>query len=120
LFASVVTLVILALCGYAVGVRPGVRVPPARPSVWLITFSVILFLATWALASDGWIPRLKAWGIDDLDMIGLHVVFALISVAGSVLLLPAWGYVIGRAVRTPRRPPAGKLQLTGASDGWQD
>ncbi len=120
MFPSVVTLVILALSGFAVGIRPRTQVPPVRSSAWLISFSVIVPLATLALVSKGCIPLLKPWGIDDFDLIALHLALGLTSVAGSVLLLTTWVYVIGRAVGRARVHPARKLQSSNVLDGWQN
>ncbi len=117
MFPAVVTLVILTLSGFTVGVRPRTHSHPTRSSAWLITSSVIVLLATWVLVSKGCIPLLKAWGMVDLDLIALHFVLGLVAVCGSALLLPTWGYVIGRTITRSRMRSGGKLQSTGVLDG---
>jgi hypothetical protein len=109
---------ILALFGFAVGVRPRSQDRPAGSPALLTSFSIMVLLATWVLVSEGWIPRLKAWGVDELDMIGVYAVLGLVSLAGSFVLFPTWGYVIGRALSRRRVQWARKTQSIDSLDGW--
>jgi hypothetical protein len=98
LIQLVVTLGILAVCGFAVGVRPRRQFPAKRIFLFLTQFAEIVLLALWILLSEGSPARLKAWGINELDMIGVYVVLELIALVGVLLLAPIWGYVIGQSV----------------------
>jgi len=109
---------VLALFGFAVGVRPRGQDRPARWLALLSAFSVIVLLVMWVLVGEGWFRWLKAWGVNELDMIGVYAVLYLVSLAGSFVLFPAWGYVIGRTVSRRRVQGGRKAQSTASFDGW--
>jgi hypothetical protein len=68
--------------------------------------------------SESWFRRLKRWGVDELDMIGVYAVLSLVSLAGILVLVPAWGYVIGRTVNKRRVRGARKAHSTANLDDW--
>jgi hypothetical protein len=117
-FSVVLILGVLAFFGFAVGVRPRRQDRPERSLTLLMTFSVIVLLAAWVLVSEGWFRRLKAWGVDELDMLGVHAVLGLACLAGSLVLFPAWGYVIGRTASRRRVQGNRKVESVASLDGW--
>jgi hypothetical protein len=117
-FSVVLILGVLALFGFAIGVRPRRQDRPARSLTLLITLSAIVLLATWVLVSERWFRRLKAWGVDELEMIGVYAVLDLVCLAGSLVLFPAWGYVIGRTVSRRQVQGTRKAESIASLDGW--
>jgi hypothetical protein len=117
-FNVVLIVGIITLLGFAVGVRPRRQVQAVRFWAVLTTFSVLDVVATSVLVSEGWFRLLNSWGVDEIDMIGVYAIVALISLAGSLVLLPAWGYVIGRTVSGRRVQGARKARLKASLDGW--
>ena len=118
MYAVVLALGILALLGFAVGVRPQAHNRPVRRLAPLAAFSVIVLLAMWAVVSEGGIRWLRASGVDDLEMIGVQLVLSLVFVAGIFVLLPAWGYVIGRTVSRRRIKGRPKAHSKASLEGW--
>jgi hypothetical protein len=84
----------------------------------LMVLSVIVLFAAWVLVSESWFRRLKQWGVDELDMIGVYAVLYLVSLAGSLVMVPAWGYAIGRTISKRRVQGAPKAKAVASLDGW--
>jgi hypothetical protein len=99
----VLTLGILAFCGFAVGMRPGRQARATRGVFLSLTsFTAMFLFVTWVLLSEGSPARLEAWGFDELDLIGVYVILGLTTLVGVFLLTPLWGYAIGRSVARRR------------------
>jgi hypothetical protein len=118
LFQLVLTLGILALRGFAVGTQPRCQVRARRSLLFLTPFTAIVLLAMWLILSEGSPARLKAWGVDELDMIGVYGVLSLITFVGGLLLAPIWGYVVGQAVTRRRVMRTRKMRSTVTLDCW--
>ena len=118
MFNLVLIFPVLTLSGFAFGCQPRRQDRPARPLTLLTTCSVVDLLVAWVLVSEGWFRRIKAWGVDELDMIGVYAALSLVCLAGSLVLFPAWGYVIGRTVTRRRVQKARKVQSIASLDGW--
>jgi hypothetical protein len=117
-FSVTLILGVLGLFGFAVGLRPRRLDRPERSLTLLITLSAIVLLATWVLLSESWFRRLKAWGVDELDMIGVYAVLGSVCLAGILVLFPSWGYVIGRTVSTRRVRGNREIKSVASLDGW--
>ncbi len=117
MFNLVLIFPVLTLSGFAFGCQPRRQDRPA-PLTLLTTGSVVVLLVAWVLVSEGWFRRLKAWGVDELDMLAIYAALSLLCFAGSLVLFPAWGYVIGRTVSRQRVQRTRKAQSLASLDGW--
>jgi hypothetical protein len=100
LFQLALTFVIFALVGFAVGIRPRPRrqLQAKRAFIFLSQPTVIVLLAMSILLNPSSPAQFKAWGVDELDLIGVYIVLALIALVGGLLVTPMWGFVVGRFV----------------------
>jgi uncharacterized membrane protein len=90
---------IVAVLGFAIGVRPGRHGRLTGSIALLLVLSVIVCLAAWMLVSKDGSRRLRDCGADDDDMIVMHALLSVVCLVGSVVSIPAWGYFLGRTVR---------------------
>ncbi len=84
------------------GLRPSRHDRPSRMLVVLTLWSLPVLMAGWAFITGknplAWIP----WAEPDSEGLIVAVVLELVLMGGSIALLPAWGYAIGRTVNSHR------------------
>ena len=91
---------LLATCGFVAGLRPSRKHAPTRLIRVLGLFSLPWVLAVSTLLSDGWMTSLRRRF--DPDGFALAIGLALVTAGGFVILVPAWGYAMGRIVNWAR------------------
>jgi hypothetical protein len=96
----ILTVALLGCCGIVAGLRPSRHDPPTRLVTVLILDSAPVALALCTLFGDEWFAQLRqAFDSDGFVVAGA---LALVAVSGAVLLVPAWGYALGRALNYAR------------------
>jgi hypothetical protein len=84
--------------GFILGLRPSRHDRPTRMLVVLTLWSLPVLMAGWAFFADKKMFAWLQWAASDSEGLAVAVVLELVFLAGSVALLPAWGYAIGRTV----------------------
>jgi hypothetical protein len=82
---------------FILGLRPSRHDRPTRMLVVLTLWSIPVLMAGWALADEKMLARFR-WALSDSEGLAVAVMLGLALLGGTVLLLPAWGYAIGRTV----------------------
>ncbi len=83
--------------GFIFGLRPTRHDRPTRMLAVLALWSLPVFLAGWVLIDRDWLVWLQR-AASDSEGLAVAVVLELVFAGGSVVLLPVWGYAIGRTV----------------------
>jgi hypothetical protein len=82
------------------GLRPTRHDRPTRLLAILLLYSAPVGAAGVILLSDAWMARLR--GSFDPEGITLAFTLGIVSVGGAVVLIPAWGYAMGRTFNWAR------------------
>jgi hypothetical protein len=104
LFVSMV----LWTAGFVFGLRPSRQFPPTRMLIVLLVWSLPVLMAGWVIFDSNCFAWAR-WLLDDREGIAVAVIAELMIVVGTVLLLPAWGYAIGRTVNWFRSSARSRL-----------
>ena len=88
---------LLVAPGFIFGLRPTRHDRPTRMLAVLALWSLPVFLAGWVLINRDCLVWLQL-AASDSEGLAVAVVLELVFVGGSVVLLPVWGYAIGRTV----------------------
>ncbi len=87
---------------FILGMRPSRHDRPTRMLVVLTLCSLPVLMAGWAFFADKNLFAWLQWAASDAEGLAVAMVLELVFLAGSVALLPAWGYAIGRTVNWHR------------------
>jgi hypothetical protein len=99
--ATLFVALLLWTCGFIFGIRPSRHDLPTRMLAVLALYSAPVFMAGWVLTDKdrfAWLQR----AVSDSEGLAVAVVLELVFLGGTVVLLPGWGYAIGRTVRWRR------------------
>ena len=90
------TFTLLGSCGFVAGLRPARHDPPTRLVAVLILYSAPVVLAVCIELSGQWFAQLRR--AFDPEGFVLATTLALVAAGGTVVLVPAWGYALGRTL----------------------